>query len=143
MSDQSAEKKKPDYCPLFFAVSRPRLQEGLLKTETSAYKDRRQERRMNIAKVIFCLVALILLCGQAKAGKGKQFRVSGIVSDVEPNRLTIVGPKGLEYTLVPIEDFTSRVGVGRRSLPGTLLRMASTSWTVFSLRWRISLCPLM
>jgi hypothetical protein len=67
---------------------------------------------MNIAKVILCLAALMLLSGPAKAGKSKQFLVSGMVSAVEPNRITIIGPKGLEYTVVPMEDFTSRVAVG-------------------------------
>jgi hypothetical protein len=67
---------------------------------------------MNLTKVMLCLAALVLLPGPAKAGKSKQFWVSGVVSVVEPNRISIIGPTGQEYAIVPIEDFTSRVAVG-------------------------------
>jgi len=83
-----------------------------LITNTSAFKRRGQERRVNLINVMLCLAALVLLPGSANAGKSKQFWVSGTATVVEPDRITITGPTGQEYTIVPIEDFTSRVAVG-------------------------------
>ena len=89
-----------------------RWQEGLLKTMTNAYKRRGEEEGRSLTKVILCLAALVLLAGPAKADKSKQLWVSGTVRRVEPNLITIIGPKGQDYTVVPVEDFTSRVAVG-------------------------------
>jgi hypothetical protein len=67
---------------------------------------------MNAA--ICCLAALILLPGLLQAGESKQLSVSGIVKVIAPDRIIIVGPGDQECTVVPAEDFTTRVAVGSR-----------------------------
>lgn len=78
----------------------------------SACERRWQDRVRDAGKIVFCFAALALISLQAATGKSKQFWVRGTVRTVEAGRLSIIGPKGREYTVIPNEDFVSRVAAG-------------------------------
>ena len=83
-----------------------------MQTMKSACERRWRDRVRDAGKIVFCFAALVLLPLQAAAGRPKQFWVRGTVSAVEAGRIGIIGPKGREFTVIPSEDFSSRVAVG-------------------------------
>lgn len=56
-------------------------------------------------------LALVLVPAGASAG-AKSIKMVGVTTMVEPTRVTIVGTKGEEITVIPKEDLTSKVAVG-------------------------------
>lgn len=82
-------------------------------TSASRLRNNRRVVTWLLALLTVSVLAFGLPCGLRAAEKsGKPRKINGIVTEIEPARVTIRDSKGNDVTIQPKEDFTQKVAVG-------------------------------